>query len=387
MLGEVAAAGRASARDTILTGPRGVGKTVTMAAFASRAARQGFETVNLQAVVGHAGLVASLFQRAQARIAQGSGPWSRAKNALEKLSGIDLSVGPVSLGLSREHAGEAIAHNLDPGNLAEALSTLAHEFQKDQHNGGLLITVDELQAAAPADLALLAAALHRLNVDFPDAVVAFAATGLPRVIATLADAGVTHPDRLFAREQIPVVLEPEDATFAIVEPARRVGVVWEPGAVAAVVAATNGHPAHLQVVADAVWRAARSEDRITEEDAADAVPRAMEEIVENTIAPLWDKLSARQMEYITAVAVLGGDATTDQLTAVLGRPAQQLSWLRDELASAGDIYTPRRGRVVLAVPALGPFAVEEYTASVAGSGYALTPLAEMRRRAGARHAS
>lgn len=58
-LNDVSAVGRLRAQDIVLTGPRGVGKTVTVTAFARQAADQGFEVVNLQAVAGHAGLIDS----------------------------------------------------------------------------------------------------------------------------------------------------------------------------------------------------------------------------------------------------------------------------------------------------------------------------------------
>ena len=54
--------------------------------------------------------------------------------------------------------------------MAGALARLAAEVAKDHSSGGLLITVDELQVAAHPDLALLAATLHRLNVDHSGAV-------------------------------------------------------------------------------------------------------------------------------------------------------------------------------------------------------------------------
>lgn len=105
-------------------------------------------------------------------------------------------------------------------------------------------------ASAP-DLALLAATLHRLNVDHPSANVLFAGTGLPFTPKTLRLAGVTHPDRLFVLEPLPLTLDVEDARFAIVEPAREARVVSEPEAVDRLTQITNGYPAHLQLFADA----------------------------------------------------------------------------------------------------------------------------------------
>jgi hypothetical protein len=274
---------------------------------------------------------------------------------------------------------EEAARLIDPGTLAEALAVLATEFHRLNRNGGLLITVDELQAASSTDLALLAATLQRLNVDFPKVVVVFAATGLPRVWDTLLDSGVTHPDRLFQKVTIPTSLEPQDAMFAIIEPARRAGVLWEPAAAERVVQATNGHPAHLQLVADAVWRSSTG-PVITETDAKSTIPGAVETIRETTLAPIWDRMPARQMEYLAVLSALGGVATTKQMSRVLQRPAADFSWLRDELLKSGEIYSSKRGEISIAVPALIDFALEEYDESVAGSPYDPLSLEEIRRR-------
>lgn len=77
--------------------------------------------------------------------------------------------------------------------------------------GGLLVTVDEVQVASASDLALVAATLHRLNVDHPAANVLSAGTGLPFTPEVLRAAGVTHPDRLFFIENVPLTLDEDDA--------------------------------------------------------------------------------------------------------------------------------------------------------------------------------
>ena len=191
-LNDVAAVGRTRARDLILTGPRGVGKTATLTTFGSLAAQAGFETVTLQAVAGHAGLVASLLQRAAVRVEQGSGAWARAKRAFDRIESINLGAAGISAGLSRRTGGSSgPVPVLDPSTLAEALVTLVREIRAEQPHGGLLVTVDEMQVASPADLALLAATLHRLNVDHPSSAVVFAGTGLPHTPEALRSAGVT----------------------------------------------------------------------------------------------------------------------------------------------------------------------------------------------------
>lgn len=222
---------------------------------------------------------------------------------------MSVGVAGVSAGVST-HPRQTGAGVVDPGTLAEALARLAAEVRKDSPNGGLLVTVDELQVASNADLALLAATLHRLNVDYPASAVVFAGTGLPHTSEVLRTAGVTHPDRLFLLEQLSVSLTDPDAAYAIIEPARRVGVSWEPDAAAAIVRASNGDPAHLQQFAHTVWRTAAGPDTITIDDVRRALPLVEADLNHRTLGPRWERMTDRQMEYLTALALHGGRAVT-----------------------------------------------------------------------------
>jgi hypothetical protein len=381
VLNDIVAGGRVRAQDMILAGPRGVGKTVTVSAFAELAKGQGFEVVNLQAVSGHAGLVEALLQRARTRLAEEAGPWQRARKAFERVGGVNLSVAGFGGGISTFKQDQA-APGLDAGTLADALATLAAEVRKDAHSGGLLVTVDELQVASGPDLALLAATLHRLNVDHPSAAVLFAGTGLPFTPDALRKAGVTHPDRLFVLESIPLTLEHEDARYAVVEPARQAGVVWTPEAADAVVAVSNGYPAHLQLFAHAIWRAAAGPDQITLADVETALPQVAAQLERRTLGPRWDRISDRQMEFLAALALHGGRASTAAIATTLGRTQQELSWLREELIEEGDIYAPKRGQLAMAVPLFNRYVLSHYERTRPEAATALHSLEEMVANAG-----
>jgi hypothetical protein len=381
VLNDIVSGGRVRAQDMILAGPRGVGKTVTVSAFADLAKGQGFEVVNLQAVSGHAGLVEALLQRARTRLAEEAGPWQRARKAFERVGGVNLSVAGFGGGIST-HKQDQAAPGLDAGTLAAALATLSAEVRQDAHSGGLLVTVDELQVASGPDLALLAATLHRLNVDHPSATVLFAGTGLPFTPDALRKAGVTHPDRLFVLESIPLTLEHDDARYAVVEPARQAGVVWTPDAAAAVVEASNGYPAHLQLFAHAAWTAAAGPDQITLADVEAALPRVAAQLERRTLGPRWDRISDRQMEFLAALALHGGRASTATVAKTLGRTQQELSWLREELIEEGDVYAPKRGQLAMAVPLFNRYVLSHYERTRPEAATSLLSLQQMIANAG-----
>lgn len=381
VLNDIVSGGRVRAQDMILAGPRGVGKTVTVSAFADLAKEQRFEVVNLQAVSGHAGLVEALLQRARTRMAEEAGPWQRARKAFERVGGVNLSIAGIGAGISTRQS-DAPAPGMDAGTLADALATLAAEVRKDAHSGGLLITVDELQVASGPDLALLAATLHRLNVDHPSAPVLFAGTGLPFTPDALRKAGVTHPDRLFVLEPIPLTLEPDDARYAVVEPARQAGIAWTPEAAAAVVEASNGYPAHLQLFAHAIWTSAPGPDQITLGDVEAALPQIADMLERRTLGPRWDRISDRQMEFLAALALHGGRASTAAIAKTLGRSQQELSWLREELIEEGDVYAPKRGQLAMAVPLFNRFVLSHYERTRPEAATELLSLQQMIANAG-----
>lgn len=379
-LNDVASVGRTRSEDVVFTGIRGVGKTALLTAYSAAAADQGFEVISHQAVTGQAGLVESVLARADLRIDQGVGAWARARRALDRIAGISLGAAGVSAGVNL-HQREPATRRVYPEALAEALATLADEVRRESPAGGVLVTVDEMQVAAKTDLPLLAATLHRLNVDHPRAAVAFSGTGLPHVPTVLREAGVTHPDRLFLIEELAPVLPPTEARYAVIEPARRAGVSWSTAAADLIVTLTNGYPAHLQLFADEAWRAAPGPNAIAVRDVETGARRAGDRLVRQSLGPRLNELPARQLEYLTAIALHGGHASTRQIADTLGRQQRDLSWIREDLLRAGDIYTPRRGQVVMSVPAFAPFLLAHYDEAREAADTGLLPLNTMQSRA------
>lgn len=377
MLNGLTAQGRVAAEDMLLTGPRGVGKTTMLTAYGEAASEQGFEVLNLQATRHHVSIVEALLTKARSKLEEGKGAWAKARHALERVSGASLGVAGVSVGINTRDAQTASRVN-DPGALAEALATLAQAIRDEDGGAGILITIDELQAAHPSDLTLIAAALHRLNVDHPKATVAFAASGLPHTPEVLTKAGVTHPDRLFAQETLPLALTPQQVEIAISLPARRRGVSWHPDALHAVTTATNGYPAHVQLFAHAIWREAPGPRDITLEDANAGITAAAERISRRTLDPRWDRTSDRAREYLAALALNGGEATTKQMATTLDRPHSELSVVRAKLISEGDIYSPRHGQVRMSMPMFIPYVLARYDTSRTQSEVPTLSLDQMR---------
>ena len=381
-LNAAAVDGRRSVEDALLTGSRGVGKTALLTAFVDEARDRGFVDMQFQAVRGADSVVDQIATKAIAHTADKDGSWRRARVLFER-----LTVGVTGFGVSAQiqpgDRGPTAAPTRDPSVLAEALAILAAAIREESHGGGVLITLDEMQVARQDDLALVAGALHRLNVEHPDAPVVFAGTGLPNTTDVLAAAGVTHPSRLFDQQPVPLTLSREDATLAIWEPAREHGVMWHPDAVREIVEASNGYPAHLQILAHATWQLAPGPREIIHRDALRGVKAGIEQIARRSLGPRWDTMPDRQMEYLAALAANGGAASVRQLETILGRDQKSFSAVRDALIREGDIYAPRRGHIHIAVPLMVPFVLSRYddARALAEHPNQLVPLAAMNQRA------
>jgi len=356
MLDELAFRGRVGARDLILTGPRGVGKTVLMSRFVDAARRTGYQTISYQPAVRQVGLVASVVARAAERLDAQDSVWGKVRRSFDNIAGVTLGAGGLSATLSlRQAPANALTNN--PSEVAAGLAGLADAVRAEQPTGGVLLAIDELQVAADDDLSFLAVVLQRLNVDYPAARVAFVATALPHVYNVLAAAGVTHADRLFPGERIPIALPTHEATSAIVTPALQAGVVWDPTAAAAIVEASNGYPAHLQLMASHTWEnAAEGTSTLIASDAQAGIRSALASIEVSHFAEIWGTLPIAQRRYLHALADLGGEARTAELVDALGvRSATDLSYLREELLRKGVIHSPRYGLVALTTPAMAGY--------------------------------
>jgi hypothetical protein len=375
MLAEVEQRGRKRAVDTIVVGPRGVGKTVLLEAMSEQARAMGHEVVAMQAARGTETLMPYLFREIKRR-AEDEAPFRAAWRRLESLS---VGLFGVSVGGSRAVQDDSPA-DLTGMDLAAALADLARAVRADRERGGLLLTIDEMQVAGHRDLALLAATLGRLNTEHPDAPVLFGGAGLLNVRQHLRDAGVTHPDRLFRLTELPTRFSRDETTAAVMTPALELGVHWQADAVAAVYGVSGGYPAHVQLYAHAIWQHAAGPG-ITVEDARAAISQASDEVALSTLGPDWDDLTDREREYAAAVSVLGGRALTRDVAAVLRQQPGSISRLDGGLVRKGFVYRPTRGVVELTMPLQRPYILQVYEESRVLASVALAPLAELAARA------
>ncbi|OYO23114.1 hypothetical protein CGZ93_06540 [Enemella dayhoffiae] len=363
-LNDARVVGRFAGGDRVWTGLRGVGKSVLLRRMADDAREHHFDVLALQADQSSA-LVRAIQVSATTRADKGVGAWGRAAAALGRITAVSAQ-GPVGLKAQVDFAGRARQDpdHIHPAAVAEVLADLAGAL-RDHSGGGLVLMVDELQMARPDDLRTLGGVLNHLNQHLDTAPILFVGAGLPnlrdRMVGPDADHPlITNPERLFRFHHLPAHLDPDAARDALVKPALRIGSGWEPEAVKLVLTRTMRYPAHLQAYADLAWQRGTGNDPVTGTDVADATGDAELFVAEQYLAPRWNRLSDRQREYLTALAVCDGRATSGEVAATLGRRVGEVSSFREALMTRGEIFDPAYGIVQLTMPSMREFALRHY---------------------------
>lgn len=342
-------------RSVLLTGLRGVGKTVLLQEFGRIA--QGHQWVHQHVEAAEdfdlTEAMALLARNAILRLSPGKRIAENTRRALGVLKSFqvrwELPDGGGVVAEIDSRLGWADSGRLesDLGDLFAELGQLAREHQK-----GVLFTIDEMQYLARERLGALITALHRVSqLQLPLVV---AGAGLPSLLASVGDAR-SYAERLFAFGTIGS-LNQEEAMAALVVPSEEENVQWQPQALDAAIDATEGYPYFLQEIGKHAWELAPGPDRITADDVEFALPVATEGLDSGFFRVRVDRTTAAERDYLKAMASLGlGPHSTGDVAAALAKTTHQVNQFRDALIKRGLCYSPRHGYIDFTVPMFGDF--------------------------------
>ncbi len=219
---------------------------------------------------------------------------------------------------------------------------------------GIALFIDEMQDLGAADVSALCAACHELSQLGAPLIVVGA--GLPHLPAVLS-AAKSYSERLFRYQRIDR-LSREAADQALSAPARDEDASYDDEALAAMYAATGGYPYFIQAYAKAAWDAAPA-DPIGREDVAVAAPEAEAELAVGFFGSRYERATPAEREYMHAMAELGGPngaaVAPSEVAVSLGRKPASLSPARDSLIKKGLVYSAERGQIAFTVPHFGRF--------------------------------
>ncbi|MDQ6949559.1 MAG: ATP-binding protein [Actinomycetota bacterium] len=343
------------AKSVMLTGLRGVGKTVLLREFSQLAKSHGWvhEQIEATEAIRFPEAVAMLTRKALLRLSVGQRAAARVRRALGVLKSFQLRWSlPDSGDLTLEV--DPVAGLADSGVLDDDLTGLFIEVGELARERGLgvLITIDEIQYLTTEHLGALIMALHRVAQEQLPLMVAGA--GLPSLPA-LAGEAKSYAERLFNFAVIGRLGEAE-AGAALLRPAKDEGVHWDPSAIDAAVGVAEGYPYFLQEFGKQAWDVAEGPDTITAADVDNAMPIAIAELDTGFFRVRIDRTTDAERAYLRAMASLGsGPYGSGEIAAAMGKTTTQVGPYRDTLIKRGLCYSPRYGLVAFTVPMFDQF--------------------------------
>ncbi len=358
---ELTATVRATAegqRPWVVTGARGVGKTVLLLELLQRAHDAGWTCARIEAGPPDSlaeSLTRALYiplRQAVGRSRAPRGGDERLRRVLGIFSALRLSLdtgGRLSFGVDVEPPDLSGDLGTDLQELLQALGEWARA-----EDTPVLLTIDELDSATPEDLRALNRSLHLLGQEDLPVPVQVVGAGQSNLPATLARSA-RYAERLWEFHEIGA-LDDVAAAVALTAPAAHLGVAWEDGAVARAVEASWGVPFFLQSIGRFAWQLRRG-GTIRRADAETAVELAFAD-ARGLYLARWELLTGAQRSFVSALARLGDEAAVADVAAELGRRPAGLGRVRADLVARGVVETAGRGRVRFPLPGFAAWVVE-----------------------------
>lgn len=333
----------------LITGLRGVGKTVLLGAFEERARSRDWTTVESEITknVDFGPRMAQLARRALLQVAPRARWQERGRQAAAVLKAFQVTVSPqgdLAFGLDVD-AAEGLG---DSGSLGEDLTDVLvalGEAAREQERG-VVFLFDEVQFLTTAELEALIAALHKtVQRQLPITLVGAGLPQLPR----LAGEAKSYAERLF---EFPTIgeLNEREATEALIKPAALLSVEFSESAVEAIVGYTEGYPYFLQEYGKLVWEQAASSP-ISLGDVEDTKEAVEAKLDSSFFRVRTDRVTELELQYMRAMAELGHEPqAAKDVAKLMHRSSEQLGPTRSRLIEKGLLYTPAHGLAAFTVP-------------------------------------
>ncbi|HET8560311.1 MAG TPA: ATP-binding protein [Marmoricola sp.] len=358
---ERVAAGRPD-RSMVLSGLRGVGKTVLLNALRSQAVKRAWGTGKIEARPDQS-IRLPVAQAVHAAVRE-LGHRHRDQDAVDRVAGVLKAFAlrtevkdrkgspwrpPVDVAATRGRADSGDLE-LDLLELFTDVAGLAGDL-----NVGVALFIDEMQDVVTDELGALCGAAHEISQQ--GAPLLLVGAGLPHLPVALA-ASKSYAERLFRYVVVDRLPRPM-AERAWTLPAATEDVSYEPDALDALYELTDGYPYFVQAYGKVTWDVAVATP-VRREDVEQAAPEAEAELAVGFFGARYDRATPAERDYMLAMADLGEAAadravSTAEIAKHVGRKPQSLSPARDGLIKKGLVYSGERGSVAFTVPHFGKF--------------------------------
>ena len=351
-------------RSMVLSGLRGVGKTVLLNALRSLAVNRAWGTGKIEARPDQSVRlpIAQAVHAAVREVAHRHRDPDRVDEVAGVLKAYALRTElkdrkasrqgwqpPVDVVAARGRADSGDLE-LDLAELFTDVASLAGDL-----GVGIALFVDEMQDISPAELGALCGACHEISQQGAPLLVVGA--GLPHLPVALS-ASKSYAERLFRYVRVDR-LPREMAERAWTLPAGTEGATYEPRALEELYRLTDGYPYFVQAYGKVTWDVA-VDTPIAWSDVIQAAPEAEAELAVGFFGARYDRATPAERDYMVAMADLGEGTddravSTAEVARLLDRKPQSLSPARDGLIKKGLVYSGERGSVAFTVPHFGKF--------------------------------
>ncbi len=342
-------------KSILLTGLRGVGKTVLLNEMERMALENDYRTILVEV---HENkplgiLLIPHLRRLLFELDRMSGAGDKVRRGLAVLKSfigtVKVKVGEIEFGLDIDpEVGTA-----DSGDIEADLPGLFMAVAEAAVERGtcVAILIDEIQYLSGQELSALIMAMHKMQQrQLP--LVLFGA-GLP-ILPGLAGDSKSYAERLFSFPDIGA-LSKADAFEALQDPVNESGVVIEDAALQEIFRITHGYPYFLQEWGYQAWNRAESSpiDLDVIENASEIVIRRLDK---NFFRVRFDRLTDGEKRFLRVMACLGAKAQRiSDIADIMGVKTSSLGPIRAKLIKKGMAYSPAYGFMAFTVPLFDEF--------------------------------
>ena len=346
---------RLSSRGIVLSGLRGVGKTVLLNEMRGRAETAGWFVTGLEARGDSAGatsvrrILARDISAAARGLSRRRAITDRMRQALESITAFKLKIGTggIDLGVGIR-SGRA-----DSGDIEVDLTELVHDLSLalQEDGSGFAIVIDEMQDLDGELLRALLVTQHQAGQrGWPFFIIG---AGLPHLPGVLA-ATRSYAERLFDYRTISRLPDP-DALKALVDPVRSHGADVDVRALDVLLDASGGYPYFLQEYGRAAWEVAPG-PVITGADAHASIVIGLDRLDAGFFHSRWNRATPSERRMLMAMAEDGeGPSSSSDVARRMRIKPTSLGPYRASLISKGLVYAPEHGQIAYTVPNMAAY--------------------------------
>ncbi|KQS06127.1 ATPase [Curtobacterium sp. Leaf183] len=235
-----------------------------------------------------------------------------------------------------------------------------------QRPAGLLITIDEVSSGKVRlrELSRFALEVSHAISEGANVMIVFAG------IKVDLDALVEQEHTTFLRRSRELDfrrLTPRQTQHVLAESIHIGGKQIEPEALTLLATISQGYPYLVQLAGDFAWRSSGSSSTITTADAHAAHSRAITAVERRVISRVYQDLSDKDQEFVTAMAAdEGGRSKIADIVRRMGVSDQYVQVYKKRLIESGYVQADGRGHVVFSLPYLGDY-IRSMTAEPSGA--------------------